>query len=67
MIQRFSIICKQTFIEVDFLCKALLKRLVITILERLDKKSMKFLCDVVENVCDNTRKVDYVIPESSYS
>ena len=34
----FSIICKQTFIEADFLCKVFLKRLVITILERLDKK-----------------------------
>ena len=34
----FSIICKQTFIEADFLCKVFLKRLVLTILERLDKK-----------------------------
>ena len=30
--------CKQIFIEADSLCRVFLKRLVITILERLDKK-----------------------------
>ena len=53
--------------EADFLCKVFLKRLVITIQERLDKKCMKFLCGLVENVCDNTLKVDYVIPETNYT
>ena len=28
---------------------------------------MKILCGLVENVCGNTRKVDYVIPETNYS
>ena len=28
---------------------------------------MKFLCGLVENVCDNTLKVDYVIPETNYT
>ena len=27
---------------------------------------MKILCDLVENVCDNTHKVDYVMPEPNY-
>ena len=53
--------------EADFLCKVFLKRLVITIQERLDKNCMKFLCGLVENVCDNTLKVDYVIPETNYT
>ena len=45
-----------------------MKRLVVTIQERLDKrKCMKILCGLVENVCDNTSKVDYVIPETNYS
>ena len=25
------------------------------------------LCGLVENVCENTRKVDYVIPKTNYS
>ena len=28
---------------------------------------MKILCGLVENVCENTRKVDYVMPETNYS
>ena len=27
---------------------------------------MKILCGLVENVCENTCKVDYVIPETNY-